>query len=338
MYDGKEVGRHFTTSAATFSRGSAHYAYVAVEEGGFHLVVDAQKVRQLKRESPEEVKKGGFAVIGAWFSSLEFLSGGEVSGIVPLSDADSTKEHAHANYAVIRGDKTIAQYGEAVGLYGNNCMSLTDKDAEDLGQVAFGSLAVSESGAAVAWYARPGKEGSPWYCYLDGKTVAENPNVSPCNDGISLSPDGKHVAFKKRHDEGEGEARKTVGYSVWADGKDGPAYDRVRGITFSPDSKKCAYLATRLGTKGTIYVVDGKEVGVESDNNWSFSFSPDSLHYAYASRRGKQRFMVYDGAEYPLPYDEVWGLRLIARGTPQYFAQKAKAVYVVSGIPARAKP
>jgi hypothetical protein len=95
-----------------------------------------------------------------------------------------------------------------------------------------------------------------------------------------FSPDSQHIAYAA--DEG-GPGWKD---RVVVDGVEGKEYDGApsESITFSPDSKRVAYIA-RLGDKH-VAVVDGIE-GKEYENIAPFlAFSPNSRHVVYEAARG----------------------------------------------------
>lgn len=96
---------------------------------------------------------------------------------------------------------------------------------------------------------------------------------------------------------------------VWLDGKEGEAYDQVRGITrgsynarefmFSPDGQRLAYTA-KIGGKWFM-VIDGKK-GAGYDALREPYFSMDGKHVCYMAFRGKDCILVMDGkecAQYP---------------------------------------
>ena len=94
------------------------------------------------------------------------------------------------------------------------------------------------------------------------------------------------------------------------DGKAGPVYEGIGGsfppdantgpasvgVTFSPDGRKLAYLASKGDKK--FVVVDGKpeEVGIDSLVG-QMLFSPDSKRLAYGGRRANRFFLVADGTK-----------------------------------------
>jgi hypothetical protein len=106
-------------------------------------------------------------------------------------------------------------------------------------------------------------------------------------------------------------ARKGPNQFVIVDGREGPEYDKIASITFSPDKKRMAYLAQ----KGAAYfaVVDGRES--HGHTNISFiSFSPDGKHVAYSIKKDEKEFVVVDGKEGP-KYDRIRSIKFSPDGT-----------------------
>ena len=137
-------------------------------------------------------------------------------------------------------------------------------------------------------------------------------------NSIVVSPDGNHTAFVQQEDG------KQV---VVLDGKHGPLFDYIKspwhernvsdlakqvlppseqnpGLFFSPDGKRLAYVVGEWRHPGPInwrearvaFVVDG-HTGTFYDEIREPVFSPDSLHYAYAARKGDRWCIVHDGRE-----------------------------------------
>lgn len=100
-------------------------------------------------------------------------------------------------------------------------------------------------------------------------------------DSVRFSPDSKHFVY---------EARRADEWSIVVDGNEKARGKHLRCLTFSPDSKRTAYVQLLDGDKPddwkTAVVVDGV-VGKAFDGSVeSLFFSPDSKRLLYVARRG----------------------------------------------------
>jgi Tol biopolymer transport system component len=168
-------------------------------------------------------------------------------------------------------------------------------------------------------------------------------------DDITLSPDGKRVAFV---------ATKNKKMFVVVDGKEAKYYDFAGDISFSPDSRQVAYVAGEgrnlvegVGyfTTNSFLVIDDKEgrrydgISIESNSNDTNRpiFSHDGSSVAYTANKNKKQIIVVDGKEYS-SYDSQFSPRFmgnsneiayLAGGNKKYFVveagkQKPPHVYV----------
>ncbi|UCF87787.1 MAG: hypothetical protein JSV70_04925, partial [bacterium] len=71
-------------------------------------------------------------------------------------------------------------------------------------------------------------------------------------------------------------------------------YDSVMDVTFSPDSRKLAYVAT---AKKKMFVVVNGEKSVPYEEAGSLVFGPDSGHLAFLASDKKGMLIVVDGVE-----------------------------------------
>jgi len=109
---------------------------------------------------------------------------------------------------------------------------------------------------------------------------------------ISWSPDGKELVYK---DNGQ---LVINGERIWSPAEG--AFS-ASNITFSPDSKSLAYVASSTGKQ---YVVVNGEIRGEYDGEYGLYFSPDSKKIAYWAKKGSNWFIVVNGSEYPVNYSE----------------------------------
>ncbi|HOF87645.1 MAG TPA: hypothetical protein PLZ36_06005 [Armatimonadota bacterium] len=90
---------------------------------------------------------------------------------------------------------------------------------------------------------------------------------------------------------------------VVVDGVEGPPYDRIGAIAFSPDGKRLAYVAKQGA--GWKVVVDGQPKALYDQiipayaysSSIDLAFSRDSRHLAYPAWRGGRKMLVVDGRE-----------------------------------------
>ncbi|MBM4044027.1 MAG: hypothetical protein FJ279_02850 [Planctomycetes bacterium] len=168
----------------------------------------------------------------------------------------------------------------------------------------------------------------------DGKNfVVVDGQPSPGYEDIVLpflSPDGKRIAYWGRKgrqrvilkddkwlvvpaDEGDG-------VRVVVDGQEGPPYDAVRHIVFSPDSKRLAYSAEKSGQ--WFLVVDGQRGSPFEAIPWTcIAFSPDSKRIAYAAKTGDKWLTVLDGQPGP-QYDHIMDFVFAQDGKRYAYAGK----------------
>jgi hypothetical protein len=120
-----------------------------------------------------------------------------------------------------------------------------------------------------------------------------------------ISPDGRHIAYVVRHDNGK---------HVVVDGVEGKLYPdipevrlseagRPSEIRFSPDSKRVAYVASR---DKQCFVVVGDVEGkpYEFIKVGGIIFSDDGKRIAYVARREEKEIVVVDGVE-GKPFDYI---------------------------------
>jgi hypothetical protein len=106
---------------------------------------------------------------------------------------------------------------------------------------------------------------------------------------VVFSPDGRRWGYTARR------SLEDAGIVV----VDGREYAEATGLIFSPDSRRIAtFRVSSSLLSGMSYrvIVDGQEGG-RYDYIQGFTFSPDSLHFAYAARRGKNSLVVIDGRD-----------------------------------------
>ena len=138
---------------------------------------------------------------------------------------------------------------------------------------------------------------------------------------IAFSLDEEHVAYVGCNGAGWVN-RKCVAI---VDGEEGPAYNSISGLEFSPDGEHVAYRAMR--GKVSFMVVDNKEgpgyKGAASPRRGPTSpFSPQGNRTAYRAQRTNDKWLVVvDGKEGP-EYDDIMNFTFSPNG--QHFGYQAK--------------
>jgi WD40 repeat protein len=147
-----------------------------------------------------------------------------------------------------------------------------------------------------------------------------------------FSPDGKHVGYialtsdKPFNPRGRGKA-----VAVVVDGNEEPETDSVSELTFSPDSKRHAYVSQR--NLVSVAVVDGREFS-DFIGASHLTFSPDSKHVAWIatgvgdSSFGSTPFMVLDGQR-GQTYDAMGQMAFTSDGHLMYSAKSGDTWRVV---------
>lgn len=140
-------------------------------------------------------------------------------------------------------------------------------------------------------------EGRPrHHVIVDGKAVT--PGYDSIG-AISMSPDGKRLAFEVRRGDRE---------FIVLDGAEQKPYALTDGFTFSPDGRRFAYMGSSEATAAA--VIDGKEAPPERLHFVSdFAFSPDSKRLAYVIQTEPRRWrhVVLDGEKGPR-FENAYGL------------------------------
>jgi len=179
--------------------------------------------------------------------------------------------------------------------------------------VAGTSLTLSPDGKSVAfWTGRynPKKQSSDLSMTVNGK-AASPPFRYVFGSRPVFSPDSLRLAYPV--------SLEPERWSLVVDGKQGPSYDEIGAITFSPDSRHVAYVAIREGSQ--MVVLDGSEQRAY-DNVGSVVFGPDGRELAYVAREGDS-WRVVLGKQAGKPYAAILsGPRFVGPQTVVYVAQR----------------
>ncbi|MCE5197483.1 hypothetical protein LLG39_00735 [bacterium] len=170
---------------------------------------------------------------------------------------------------------------------------------------------------------------------IDGRMSADYQGIQ----GMEFSLDGSRVAFV---------ARKGDHMFVVLDGKAGEKYDDIDGmLTFSPDGKHLAYVATNYNENSdpvSFVVVDGKR-GPKLQDIVSISviFSPDSKHITYTATPDGEKYSVFIDGKPGKGYDEIgernWTpCQMYGKDGKLYYKAKLGEKYymVIDGVPSPA--
>lgn len=190
----------------------------------------------------------------------------------------------------------------------------------------------------------PDKRHAVYVMTKDGKNLVlfDGQVVGPEFEGIFdrnsfvLSKDGTRMAYAVGREKKDGGCTTCGPQGKWwavIDGKPGPEYDKVLGITFSTDGKHVAYGVTdKIERDFWRVVVDGKEIPnfFDAISSKSPAFTPDGNHVVCVARKDRKAVVIIDGKDEPL-YDR------IGHGIPFFSSDGKHMAYtaVNSGEPER---
>jgi hypothetical protein len=322
VLDGAEQEGWDEVRGPSFSPDGAHVAYQARRGGRWRLVVDG-KARQA---TPGGLVAHAFGADGSRIAFVDQLDAEGKQGRLVVADVGLSKESvvsAGVSRFVISDDgKRLA----AVAAAGNGqrvlTASLESPDRAEPGPRfdAVEALALSPDGLAAGYLAqREGKRlavlGSreeplgPW-------TPVGKPSVRPGGAGIGLlAESGGWVVFRTLlggeasapaepfYEEAEGlswsrdgrshayAARRGQTWYVVANGKEGPAFDRVVSPAFTPDGRHLVYRARQRGTRFVVVAdANGQTVKRLPSHElvYPVRIAPDGRSIGYGTRDGQQ--------------------------------------------------
>ena len=126
---------------------------------------------------------------------------------------------------------------------------------------------------ASARAASPVQEGTtlPTHFKVHNEVLGKVPLLGDSRSTV-VSDDAQHLAFV---------VRRAQGWTVWHDGVEGPTYQRIRKLLFSPLGAHLAYIAAKT-PDADVVVLDGKELATRTSiSTNSLHFSPDGKRIAY---------------------------------------------------------
>lgn len=167
------------------------------------------------------------------------------------------------------------------------------RSPKEITSVSSEDLLFSPDGSSFAFVANTG-------VVIDGKSLPSYQGVATWS--LKYSPRGNHIAY---------EARKNNRSIMVVDGKPGPEYNSVRGLTFSPDGNHFAYEAALFQPQNDqqFLVVDDKAQPYTGFVD-IIGFSPDSAHLAalVVNQKIKKSTLLIDG--YPSrEYDRIYFIK-----------------------------
>ncbi len=186
----------------------------------------------------------------------------------PLRVSPDMAHVAYVSYAgnELAGTWTVVMDGLLIS--GHRRRAFDGASAEDLRFTSEGRLRYTARG-----------EGRRWSQRIDGKVV--------CDLKCVLSNDTQRTALIRR-DERQKKDSLVVDGQVVADA----ALDSISKLTFSPDSKRFAYVMDNKNS--SFVIVDSTQFG-PYERVADVVFSPDSKRFGIVASRGKQSFVVVDG-------------------------------------------
>jgi hypothetical protein len=277
VLDGEEGQGFSALQAPVFSPDGAHLAYLAMSGDRWHLVVDNTVSEGTRTRYLAHQFSGDSSRI-AWIDD----AGDDEAGRLVVSDLAfkaRTVVDAHASGLVVSRDRAALAAVSASGGKQQVLRVAFDRPGEAWRgpkSDAVSRLALSADGKSLAWLAGRGGHS---VLALDGAEAPAPagmllglPVIRPDRKavGVLIAADGGtalHQAFlegwpgeavREEADElvyatdGQGHAyaaRRGDGWFIVADGKEGPAFDRVVSPAYSPDGKYLVYRARKDGKR-----------------------------------------------------------------------------------------
>jgi hypothetical protein len=309
VIDGKEAGvvassqTGMTVNGANgwtfwFNEDGSHLAYAGYSgPGSWQMVADGVKspaYREIDfRQTFLKGKRLAYVAQTAdqqWHAVIDGKPGPGYAGVQLLQ---VTPDGAHYAYLGQKGGSMVV-VADGVET-GQSYPGIGAIELAPDGRVAYvAATKVEQSGAhgggaamlVVAGTPRPGScgTGASPMCMTFANWISVGLN-SPQRH-VAWSPDGKGVAWVQSNSP-------NPGVTVMVNGKPmGPTYSNATQLSWSPDGRRFAYLAT--SPNGFFVVIDGQELPAINDVP-EFMWSPDGKRYAFQG----QRTLVVDGKELP---------------------------------------
>lgn len=300
MVNGKKEKDCKFSSYRTFSKDSKHFAYQcgsidAKHPGEAAVVVDG-------------VEQQRYA--GSTIGDIYFTDDGRV---VYEAQKENDKQ------VVVVGDKEGKEYEYVSGIKGvvgntvyyivadhqstYSQLVIGDQEQNKVNRINGGPV-VSADGKSFAYIAIDSN--NKYSVIFNGKSIElpnSNDTSSAYANDLTISPDGKHVAFAVTStvkDDDNNKAYHSEAYIVKDEIPLRKDNQIVYGPVFSPNNR-IAYIAFRAknppGLKSDVFVVLDEKESKVYDFATNHIFSEDGKHFAYVASSQKTDFVVVDGAE-----------------------------------------
>ena len=338
FYDGQEGQNYQRVHSLSFSASGAHFAYVGVETpSNAVLVLDGRDGPAYQGIAPESFKFSPDGQRHAFVVGLPFTNALRVAGKLwaPSRVVVDGKESRDYHYIATRSlafspdSKHLAYHASLSPVPTEKNLSVVVRDGVEsppYEEILQGTPVFSPDSQHLAFGSqRDGKK----FAVLDGNERGPYDEIG----GVMFTPDSKKLVYHAKRgdrwflvsDEKEtGLAEEGLpGGAVFSpdsqrmavfvekgrrhcwlvDGKPGPEFDGVFGLTFSPDSQRFIYTGKRA-SQFSVVIDDVESRAYEGVVNSLVHFSPDSRHVAFLAKRDQMYRLVLDGkegAEYDWP-------------------------------------
>lgn len=288
--------KNFKYESLTTSPDERRLAYIKRSKNKMSLILDGQESKEY-----DEIFSQGFSPDSKYFV-YEGCSGNKC--FVVINGKEFLSHNKQDEVSVTSDGAQIVQFMRIED--NKKWMAIVDGKQGKLYDW-IGRYSVSKTGEHVIYLA---KSGENWFIVRNGK---EGKPYSDIEGGLDIvfSPDGTRVAYvasQEGANRGYHASNKPRVFVV-VDEKEGKKYRQIRKLTFSPDSKRLAYIGSMVSKGDDLddyVVVDGQESKAYPSYDKVLVFSPDSKRFAHPACSKKNRcFVVLDGKEDKKIYDWV---------------------------------
>jgi Tol biopolymer transport system component len=326
--DGKEYD-WIVPNSLEFSADSTSLAYIVQQGGKMFAVVNGQE-----RTAYHEIVNSQLMVAPAGARFAYYAKVKPTSKTMVVIDAEEGKEFEAVGNVVFSPDGKRVAYGvESLGkmhfiidgqpskeyekIAGGSFTWSPDSKRYAFGAVQDGKIVVVVDGqeqltcdeaSRPTWsqdsqrFAYSIRRGKKMTLIVDGKEQKEFDVV--LGQSARFSPDGKRIAYLagRRETTGVGEPAAQAPSKLFfvIDGEELRAHEELvaDSFNFSPDSKRTAYVASKIVDRQRLYsvVIDGIE-GKDYEKIANLQFSPDSKQLAYLAERLGRAYAVVNNSE-----------------------------------------